>query len=114
MKERRKKTRIQVRWPVKIYTQDGSISGEARNITSEGMLICANDPLTLNEEYQISLMPPGHNPIGIAARVIWSDFYGLCEDNIPVCIGVCMLEISDEDRQFLDSLASLPSDSATQ
>lgn len=110
LKERRKKTRIQVRWPVKIYTQDGAISGEVRNITSEGVLICASEPLTLNEEYQISIMPPGHSPIGITAKVIWSDFYGLCGNNTPVCIGVCMMEISEEDRQFLDSLASLPPD----
>jgi len=53
----------------------------------------------------MSILPPRHQGIGVTARVIWSDLYGLDDSEGTYGVGMCLVEISDEDRRFLDDLA---------
>ena len=56
--ERRKEPRIDVRWPVAVMSDQGTIRGETRDISSEGVAIFCDEPLRLDEPYQIAVIPP--------------------------------------------------------
>ena len=104
--EKRKQLRVKIEWPIKVFASHGTLEGEAQNITPQGISICCEEPLHLNEIYLISLMPPDHPPIGVSGKVIWSDFYGICDKDAPVCIGICLVEIPEKDRAFIKELIS--------
>jgi hypothetical protein len=52
----------------------------------------------------MSILPPDHPLIEITGMIVWSDFYGLDDENKPCGMGVCFVEIADEDRHFLEQL----------
>jgi hypothetical protein len=39
--------------------------------------------------------------IEVTGKVIWSDFYGMDEDQSPLCLGVSFAEIAEDDRRRL-------------
>ncbi|MGD2125540.1 MAG: PilZ domain-containing protein [Desulfobacteraceae bacterium] len=104
--ERRKKRRIEVSWPVTVLSDYGSIEGVIKNITVDGVLILCDDPLRLNETYQMSILPPDHKAIGVSGKVVWSDAYCMDEDDSVFGIGVCLVRISDQDRKQLGGILS--------
>jgi len=99
--ERRRHPRIDVRWPLAIMAAHGTIEGETRNISESGFAIHCDEPLPIEEIYAISISPPDHPPIGINGKVVWADLYGIEGEDTTVGMGVCFVEISEEDRQFL-------------
>ncbi len=102
--ERRKEPRIEVRWPVAVLAEHGTIEGETRNISVSGIAIFCDEPLRLNELYRISISPPDHPAVGVSGKVIWSDLYGIEDDDTTVGMGVCFVEISEEDRSYLEEI----------
>lgn len=110
-KDRRKVARRAVTWPVTIVADYGTIEGEIKNITVDGILIHSEDPLRLNEIYRMSIMPPNHVAIGVTGKVVWSDAYCMDEDNSVFGIGVCLIEISPQDRESLSGLLKEPKSS---
>ena len=100
--ERRKEPRIEVRWPVAVFAEHGTIDGETRNISTSGLAIFCDEPLRLNESYRISISPPDQSAVGISGKVIRSDLYGIEDDDTTVGMGVCVVEISEEDRNNLE------------
>lgn len=104
--EKRKQPRVKIKWPIKVFASHGTVEGETQNISPQGISICCEEPLHLNEVYLISLMPPNHPPIGVSGKVVWSDFYGICDKDAPVCIGVCLVQISEKDSGFIKALIS--------
>ena len=96
--ERRKQERINVRWPITVFTDKGTIEGETRNISVSGMYINCKVPLSLNESYRVSITPPNHQNIELTCKVVWSDLYG---------IGFCFVEVPDEDRHLLRGIISI-------
>ena len=104
--ERRKEPRIEVKWPVAVFAEHGTIEGETRNISVEGLAVFCDEPLRLNESYRISISPPDHPAVGITGKVVWSDLYGIEGDDTTVGMGVCFMEISGEDRDYLDEVVT--------
>ena len=106
--ERRRAPRKEVKWPVTIVADYGTIEGEIKDISVDGISILSQDPLRLNEIYRISIMPPHHEAIGVRGKVVWSDAYCMDEDDSVFGIGVCLVEISSEDRRQLSDLLRAP------
>ncbi len=104
--ERREEPRIEVRWPVSVFAEHGTIEGETRNISVSGLAIFCDEPLRINESYRISISPPDHSAVGVSGKVIWSDLYGIEDDDTTVGMGVCFVEISEEDRNYLEEVVS--------
>ena len=102
--DRRKKPRIEVSWPVTIVADWGSVQGEIKNINVEGVMILCEEPLRLNDSYQMSILPPDHEAIGVTGKVVWSDAYCMDEEDGVFGIGACLIQISDEDRKTLGEL----------
>jgi hypothetical protein len=95
--ERRKLDRVEVRWPVTMITDKGSIKGEARNITVEGVYIQFNDPIrkpALNEEFSLMIQSPG-KIIQVTGKVVWSNL-----DILPD-MGFSFVKISEVHRELL-------------
>ena len=104
--ENRKHSRIQVNWPITVLSESGSIEGETRNITVEGMFIICKEPLRLNETYRISIKPPNHKNIELTCKVIWSNLYGVDDEKTAYGMGFCFVQVSDKDRHFLSDAIS--------
>jgi hypothetical protein len=102
--ERRKQPRIEVSWPVTVIADWGSVQGEIKNINVEGVMILCEEPLRLNDTYQMSILPPDHKAIGVTGKVVWSDAYCMDENDGVFGIGLCLVEISDQDRKALSDI----------
>jgi len=104
--ERRKGPRIDVRWPVAVMSDQGTIKGETRDISSEGVAIFCDEPLRLDASYHIAVIPPEHEVLDITGRVTWSDLYGMEDGDTAVGMGICFVELSGENRGFLNQIVS--------
>lgn len=95
--EKRKLPRIEVRWPVSVITEKGSVKGEARNISADGVYILFKHPienLALNETYLLLIDAAGQI-VEVMGKPIWFN------PDIPPGMGLCFVEISEGDRESL-------------
>lgn len=104
--DRRKQYRMDVKWPVTIITNSGTVEGEATNISAQGVSISCDEPLLLNEIYTLHIRPPDYGEIEVSGKVVWSDMYGIDGENHTVGIGVCIVEISDKDHGYFKDIIS--------
>jgi PilZ domain len=98
--EKRKLPRIEVRWPVTMMTEKGSVEGEARNITVEGVFIHCMEKLSLNETYRL-LMNPAGEKIEVMGKLVWSNLDSAADRDILPGMGFCFVKVSEGDREFL-------------
>ena len=108
--DRRESTRREVCWPISVNTDQGRISGETVNISGGGLSIACDEPVPMDEDLKISIMPPDHRIIEVSGKITWSDLFGIGDDDKAVGMGLCFLEISEEDREFLVQAANDNSD----
>jgi hypothetical protein len=104
--ERRKHPRKEVNWPISIVAEHGTIEGEIRNVTIEGLLVFCDEPLRLNERYRMSIVPGESGAIGVSGQVVRAEAYCMAEDDTAFGIGICIVEISDQDRETLREILS--------
>jgi hypothetical protein len=98
--EKRKLPRIEVRWPVTMITEKGSVEGEARNITIEGVFIHCAEKLSLNETYRLVIRPAGEQ-IEVMGKLLWSNLESAADrDSLPG-MGFCFVKVGDGDRELL-------------
>ena len=102
--ERRRFPRIEVNWPVAIFAGEETVEGETENISVDGISICVEEPLRLNEIFQMSIFAPDRPPIIVSGKVTWSELYGIDENDQSIGLGVCFVEIAAADRQYLQEL----------
>ena len=95
--EKRKLPRIEVRWPVTMITEKGSIEGEARNTSVEGVFILfihSTENLSPTNTYRL-LMNPAGEKIEVMGKLVWSKL-----DILPGK-GFCFVEVSEGERELL-------------
>jgi hypothetical protein len=102
--ERRKHSRKEVNWPISIVSEKGTLEGEIRNVTVEGLFVFCDEPLRLNEIYRMSIVPGDGGAIGVSGRVVRAEAYGMAEGDTAFGIGICVVEISDQDREALSEI----------
>lgn len=102
--EKRRGSRVEVSWPITILAETGTIEGEIRNVSVDGLLVFCEEPLRLNETYRMSILPGKHHAIGVSGRVVWADAYCMDEENTAFGVGICLVELTNEDREVLRSL----------
>jgi len=105
--EKREHPRTDVRWPLKVYVNDNPIEGETMNISFDGISICCDEPLPINEVVNISIEPIDNQPIVVSGKVVWADVYGIVDKNTTYGMGICFVEISEENRNHYNSLISV-------
>jgi len=102
--ERREHDRIGVRWPVTVLTNNRIIQAETRNVTVNGIFICSEEPLPLNDIFPIRISPPNYQIVEVSGKVIWSDRYAIDDQNIAYGSGICFVKVSNADRHLLNDL----------
>ncbi|MGE5840312.1 MAG: PilZ domain-containing protein [Deltaproteobacteria bacterium] len=112
--EKRRGPRVEVSWPITILAETGTIEGEIRNVSVDGLLVFCEEPLRLNETYRMSILPGKHHAIGVSGRVVWADAYCMDEENTAFGVGICLVELTNEDREVLRSLMAGTSTSPPQ
>ncbi|MFC1820695.1 PilZ domain-containing protein [Thermodesulfobacteriota bacterium] len=106
MDEKRKEQRTKVDWPTEVFLNGRIVEGIIKNITLNGIFVCCEEPLVLDENYRLSIFPPNHETINVVGKTLWSDSYALDsdEENAPVCIGIVFVKISTIDLDFLKDI----------
>ena len=104
--KRRRYPRAELRWPIVIKNNQGTIVGETKNIGVDGAFLFCPEPLKKREALRLFIMAPDRRALEILARVMWSKQYGSEEDVPPLGMGVRFEGISDEDRDFVSNLVS--------
>ena len=102
--EKREDERADLQWPITILADYASVEGTTVNISIDGIYIRCEEPLLLNESYRMSIQPPNHDAIEVLGKVVRSEFYGMSEDNSTYSMGVCVVEVSDQERDALSNL----------
>ena len=104
--ERRRSLRQNVSWPVNIVVGEERVSGETVDISLDGLHVNCDDPVPLYEIVTMTISPPDKSPINVTVRVVWSALDGIDTENRAVGMGLCFVEISDEDRLYFESTLS--------
>ena len=107
-REKRRSKRSDVRWPVSVESEHGTIQGEIRNISLSGIYVQCNEPLRVNEDFRMAIIPPNRQAIGLTGKVVWADMYGIDEEENAFGMGVCLVQIAEEDQEFLQSAVAPP------
>lgn len=105
-REKRKKTRLQVKWPITIYTKKGPVKGESRNITTAGIFIRCEKELRLNEVCRMRIRPPQKQSVEVEGKLVWSNLDGLDSNSPYSGMGFSFIKCSDEDLRLLDEVIS--------
>jgi Tfp pilus assembly protein PilZ len=104
--DRRTPTRIRARWPVVVITGKGVLLAETRDISSEGVFISCEEPLTPEEKLRIFIMAPNHRPLEIPAEVAWSNPHGSDQKSTPKGMGLRFTKDSCEQRVRLEDIVA--------
>ena len=110
MREKRKDPRIEVNWPIRVFADNKSIAGNAKDINLRGICILCKDPLRLEGNISIRIFPPNCKPINLVGKIAWSARYALDMDdnNVVVCIGLSFIELPIKDRHLLKEIIEIP------
>jgi hypothetical protein len=95
--EQRQDPRADIRWPVTIETDLGPITAETSNLSVGGAYIRCDRTPAQGEIIAITVQPPNRAPVRISAEVTWAG------EILPLGMGVRFLEISEEDKDLIDT-----------
>ena len=107
LNEKRQHPRTEIRWPIKIDKGGKIIEGETRNVAVDGISISCDEPLRLDDVVNISIEPQDQQSIEVYGKVVWSDVYGLDDQEKAYGIGVCFVQIAKDDRSRYHDLVSI-------
>ncbi|MCG6892264.1 MAG: PilZ domain-containing protein [Desulfobacteraceae bacterium] len=102
--ERRRHPRIAVDWTVQIDVGGKALDCRTTKISAEGIGIICDEPLPIDEVVYLSLAPPDQEPIDIYGKVVWSDVYGIGEEDKVYGIGVVFVQVSRKESSRYDEL----------
>ena len=87
-------------------SEHGTIQGEIRDISLSGIYLRCDEPLRVNEDLRLAIIPPNRQAIGLTGKVVWADMYGIDSDENAFGLGLCLVEIAEEDQEFLQDAVS--------
>jgi uncharacterized protein (TIGR02266 family) len=94
--------RANIKWPVVVKSDKRTMEGVTSNVTPNGVFIHCQQPLRLNEVFDMDISIPGSDQsLRARAEVVWSNRYGPNDDISPRGMGVRFLRISSEARRFI-------------
>ena len=98
--ERRLHPRILVKWPAVVETPQGSLEGETKDVSVDGVFIfCSKEP-EIGENFPILLKPSEQRTISIVGEKIWSGSFTIDKRTV-FGMGVQFIHISPEDRNYI-------------
>jgi uncharacterized protein (TIGR02266 family) len=104
--DRRTPTRIRAKWPVVVLTAKGVLLAETRDISSEGVFISCEEPLSPEEKLRVFIMAPNHRPLEIPAEVVWSNPHASERETTPKGMGLRFTKDSSDQRGRLQDIVA--------
>ena len=89
-----------VKWYVSAQVGGKEIDGVTKELSTRQAYICCSEPLRLKEVFDLVIASPERD-IPIKAEVVWSNKYGYDDQITPRGMGVCFVDISEEDRRLI-------------
>jgi c-di-GMP-binding flagellar brake protein YcgR len=81
--------------------------GTSMHFSERGMLVMCRNPAPLNAKGKTSLVFPGfHNPIEMAAEVVWTNIHGVGDSLSPKGMGIKFLNLERDTERLLTQLAT--------
>jgi hypothetical protein len=103
-KQRREHSRVEVSWPMSIFSPKGPIDGEVLNISLTGALIRCLEIPDPNEALRLGIEIWEHRHVMFAtAETVRLDIQDCDSDYYSYLLGVNFTEISEKDLRFLAS-----------
>ena len=98
---RRQFSRADVKWPVTLLSSQDKTEGETENVSPAGALIfCKKGPIS-DGSIRMVIKVPGHQPINVAGKVVWSTVLNPKDGPTSFGVGVQFTKISENDSHFL-------------
>lgn len=98
---RRRYSRTSVKWPVTLLTSQDKTEGKTENVSPTGAFIsCKVVPLS-EGSIRLVIKVPGHQPINVAGKVVWSKVLNPNKGAPSFGVGVQFTKISENDSHFL-------------
>ena len=89
-----------VKWYVSAQVGGKEIDGATKELSTRQAYICCSEPLRLKEVFDLVIASPERD-IPIKAEVVWSNKYGYDDQITPRGMGVCFVDISEEDCRLI-------------
>jgi len=101
--ERRQHPRVLVNWPAVVETPQGSVEGETKDISVDGVFIFGAKEPEIEGNFPIVLQASEQRTISIVGEKIWSGTFTI--DNRKVFgMGIQFIRISPKDREYIAGL----------
>lgn len=98
---RRRYSRTSVKWPVTVLTSQDKTEGETENVSPTGAFISSTVVPLSEGSIRLVIKVPGHQPINVAGKVVWSKVLDRNEGEPSFGVGVRFTKISENDSHFL-------------
>ena len=90
-------------WPATLHNVQGSIEGETKDISVDGVFIFLSEKPKVGVNFPILLKPSDGRSISVVGKKVWSSTFSI--DNRPVFgMGVRFIHLSPEGQQYIASL----------
>jgi uncharacterized protein (TIGR02266 family) len=104
--DRRTPKRIRAKWPVVVLTGKGVLLAETRDISSEGVFISCEEPLSPEEKLLVFILAPNHRPLEMPAEVAWSNPDASEQEAAPKGMGLRFTKDSSDQRLRLQDIVT--------
>jgi hypothetical protein len=98
--ETRFRPRIPANWPAVVKTPQGSLAGEIKDISVDGVFVFFSEKPELDQRFSIFLNPSRARSIPVIAETRWSGNLDV-DDRAVFGMGVRFIAISPEDQAYI-------------
>jgi Tfp pilus assembly protein PilZ len=103
-KEHRSLPRVEVRWPVTVFSPLAQTKGEIQNISSKGAFVTCKDMPPLDGDFYVVIETSDLKTRCITGEVVWSTISETTAGDSNIGVGVSFTNMSRHDRLFLHKI----------
>jgi c-di-GMP-binding flagellar brake protein YcgR len=100
-KEKRGSHRSDIRWPVSLVTDQGTIQGEIVNISLAGAFLLCEQPLASNQRFGLIIRTPDRSPVEMTGEVVRSNIPDPEGKERECKAGIRFVDVSEEKEREL-------------
>ncbi len=103
-KERRRHPRAPLALPISVNSNGSIVEGKTANISAGGLaLLLFEEAPLVKDRFSVSIKIPDRSWISVVCEKVWAGNI-VADTNVYFAMGVCFIQISDEDRETLSSI----------
>jgi len=102
--EKRRHPRADVTWTAALKTSLGNFEAALKDISLGGAFVICQNPLPLNQKFQITIDPQDRDTLMLNAEVVWSNINVPDDKIVNRGMGIRFIDNPDEIRNDLNAL----------